>query len=154
MALLIVTIEYTPANNIYPGIAGPGGYTLINGNVTVSGTWFFIPFTIPSSAFNINLSGSFSVIGEGTIRVIVVNSTNFGLPTGNDSGVTSAIYDSGQVPSGHFNVTLAPTLAPNSTYFLWYVNYIPLGPGMEYSTQTTIVDTDVNLSFLTYGSTI
>jgi hypothetical protein len=46
--------------------------TLINGNITVDGE-YFIQFTVPSDAFDITVSGNFSVLGEGTIRVIVVN---------------------------------------------------------------------------------
>jgi hypothetical protein len=111
----------------------PGGYTLINGNITVSYE-YFIQFTIPSGAFDINVSGNFSVIGEGTIRVIVVNSTNFvsgfGLPTN---------YDSGQQTAGYINATLAP----GATYYLVYANIVQWG----YSQPAKIVDTNVEFSF-------
>ena len=91
-------------------------------------------FTIPSGAFDINVSGNFSVIGEGTIRVIVVNSTDFvsgfGLPTN---------YDSGQQSGGYINTTLAP----GTTYYLVYANFVQWG----YSQATKIVDTNVDFSF-------
>jgi len=106
---------------------------LINGNITVSNE-YFIPFTTPSGAFDINVSGNFSVIGEGTIRVIVVNSTNFvsgfGLPTN---------YDSGEQSAGYINVTLAP----GATYYLVYVNMVQWG----YPQPAKIVETNVDFSF-------
>jgi hypothetical protein len=137
LALSIATGVYVwRLKNPLPQLArtpAPGGYTLINGNITVDYV-YFIPFTVPSGAFDIIVSGNFSVLNSGTIRVIVVNSTNnvsgFGLPTS---------YDSGQQVSGNFSVTLAP----NATYFLVYVNFLQLG----YSQPAKVVDTNVDFSF-------
>jgi hypothetical protein len=107
--------------------------TLINGNITVDGE-YYIQFTVPSDAFDIKVSGNFSVIGEGTIRVIVVNATNFvsgfGLPTSFDSGQRSANY---------VNVTLAP----GATYYLVYDNFVQRG----YSQPVKIVNTDIDLNY-------
>lgn len=137
LALSIATGIYIWGSaNILPHPASTpalGGYTLINGNVTVNSE-YFIQFTVPSGAFDVNVFGNFSVIGEGTIRVIVVNSTNFvsgfGLPTN---------YDSGQQSTGFINATLAP----GATYYLVYVNFIQWG----YSQPAKIVDTNVDFSF-------
>ena len=139
LALAIATGIYIWSNRYpypQPQIAitpAPGGYTLLNGNITVSYE-YFIQFTIPSGAFDINVSGNFSVIGEGTIRVIVVNSTDFvsgfGLPTN---------YDSGQQSAGYINTTLVP----GATYYLVYANFVQWG----YSQPTKIVDTNVDFSF-------
>jgi hypothetical protein len=143
-AVLLVVLALSIATGIYflglknplsepVATPAPGGYTLINGNITVSNE-YFIPFTIPSGAFDINVSGNFSVIGEGTIRVIVVNSTDFvsgfGLPTN---------YDSGQQSAGYINATLAP----GATYYLVYANIVQWG----YSQPTKIVDSNVDFSF-------
>jgi hypothetical protein len=137
LALTVVTGIYIwGSSNILPhpvDTPAPGGYTLINGNITVSYE-YFIQFTVPTGAFDINLSGNFSVIGEGTIRVIVVNSTDFvsgfGLPTN---------YDSEQQSAGYINATLAP----GATYYLVYANFVQLG----YSQPTKIVGTNVDFSF-------
>jgi hypothetical protein len=107
--------------------------TLINGNITVDGE-YFIQFTVPSDTFDITVSGNFSVLGEGTIRVIVVNATNFvsgfGLPTSSDSGQQSANY---------VNVTLAP----GATYYLVYNNFVQWG----YSQPVKIVNKDIDLNY-------
>ncbi len=137
LALMIATGIYIwgSANNLpHPeDTPAPGGYTLINGNITVSYE-YFIQFTVPSGAFDVNVSGNFSVIGEGTIRCIVVNSTDFvsgfGLPIN---------YDSGQQSAGFINATLAP----GATYYLVYANIVQWG----YSQPTKIVDTNVEFSF-------
>ncbi len=143
-AVILVVLALTIATgvfiwgsaNILPhpvATPAPGGYTLINGNITVSYE-YFIQFTIPTSAFDVNVSGNFSVIGEGAIRVLVVNSTDFvsgfGLPTN---------YDSGQQSAGYINATLAP----GTTYYLVYANIVQWG----YSQPTKIVDTNVDFSF-------
>jgi hypothetical protein len=110
-----------------------GGQTLINGNITVDGE-YYIQFTAPSGAFDITVSGNFSVLGKGTIRVIVVNGTNFvggfGLPTS---------YDSGQQSAGYVNVTLAP----GATYYLVYDNFVQWG----YPQPVKIVNTDIDLNY-------
>ena len=136
LALTATGIYIWESPNLQPHYAGtpaPGGYTLINGNITVSYE-YFVQFTVPKGAFDVNVSGNFSVIGEGTIRVIVVNSTDFvsgfGLPTN---------YDSGQQSTGYINATLAP----GATYYLVYANTVQWG----YSQPTKIVDTNVNFSF-------
>jgi len=69
--VLLVVLALAIATGIYiwstrypypqPQIAitpAPGGYTLINGNITVNYE-YFIQFTIPSGAFDINVSGNF-----------------------------------------------------------------------------------------------
>jgi hypothetical protein len=111
----------------------PFQQTLINGNVTVDNE-YFIQFTVPSSAFDITLSGNFSVLGEGTIRVVIVNETNFvsgfGLPTS---------YDSGQQTAGYLNVKLAP----GATYFLVYDDYVQSSNSQPVKT----VNTDIDLNY-------
>ena len=142
--VILVVLASTVATGIYiwgsanilphpVATPAPGGYTLINGNITVSYE-YFIQFTVPTSAFEINVSGNFSVIGEGTIRVLVVNSTDFvsgfGLPTN---------YDSGQQSAGYINATLAP----GATYYLVYANIVEWG----YSQPPKSVETNVDFSF-------
>ena len=142
--VVLVVLELTIATGIYiwrsvnilpraVDTPAPGGYTLINGNITVSYE-YFIQFTVPTGAFDVNVSGNFSVIGEGTIRVIVVNSTDF------VSGfVLPTNYDSGQQSAGYINATLAP----GATYYLVYANIVQWG----YSQPTKTVDTNVDFSF-------
>ena len=107
--------------------------TLINGNITVDGE-YYIQFTVPSDAYDITISGNFSVLGEGTIRIIVVNATNFvsgfGLPTS---------YDSGQQSANNVNAKLAP----GATYYLVYDNFIQWGIFQP----VKIVSTDIDLSY-------
>ncbi len=107
--------------------------TLINGNITVDGE-YYIQFTVPSDAYDITVSGNFSVLGEGTIRIIVVNATNFvsgfGLPTS---------YDSGQQSANYINAALAP----GATYYLVYDNFIQWGIFQP----VKIVNTDIDLNF-------
>ena len=107
--------------------------TLINGNITVDGE-YYIQFTVPSDAYDITVSGNFSVLGEGTIRIIVVNATNFvsgfGLPTG---------YDSGQQSADFVNATLAP----GATYYLVYDNFIQ----WDIFQPVKIVNTYMDLNF-------
>ena len=123
--------------NLSPHLAITPAYfqqTLIDGNVTLTDGEYYIQFTVLPGAFDINVSGNFSVLGEGTIRLIVVNATNFvsglGLPTS---------YDSGQQTSGRVNATLAP----DATYYLVYANFLQWGT----PEPAKIVNTDINLSY-------
>jgi hypothetical protein len=110
-----------------------GGYKLINGNISVDGI-YYIKFDVPSSAFDINVSGNFSVLNNGTIRVVIVNSTNF------VSGLGKATsYDSGQQVSGSFSIPLAQ----NATYYLVYDNFIEWGNFQP----LRIIATDVDFSY-------
>lgn len=136
LALSVATGIYIWRNSLPEKLAitpASGGYTLINGNINV-GYEYYIQFTVPSGAFDINVSGNFSVVGEGTIRVVVVNSTDFvsgfGLPTN---------FDSGQQSAGH----ISATLAPGATYYLVYANFVQFG----YSQPVKTVDTNVGFSF-------
>ncbi|HMK94063.1 MAG TPA: hypothetical protein VK536_01555 [Candidatus Limnocylindrales bacterium] len=139
LALAVGTGAYVAWRLKHPGFRAASTpvineQTLIDGNITVDGE-YFIQFTVLPGAFDIRVSGNFSVIGEGTITVIVVNGTNFvsgfDLPTS---------YDSGQQTAGHVDATLTP----DATYYLVYVTFEQVG----YPQPVKIVDTDVNLNYL------
>jgi hypothetical protein len=121
---LMPTPAHTPAM---------GGYKLINGNISVEGL-YYIKFDVPSGAFGINVSGNFSALNNGTIRVVIVNSTNFVSGLGKPTS-----YDSGQQVSGSFNIPLAP----NATYYLVYDNFLELG----YFQPARIVQTNVDFRY-------
>lgn len=84
---------------------------LLNGTITVDGSYYYIEFSVPKGAFNIQVSGTFSVTNQHSIRVLVTNNSNYASTEGIN-------YDSHQSQSGTINATLTP----GGTYYLVYDN--------------------------------
>jgi hypothetical protein len=109
-----------------------GSRVLIQGWISVNPGIYFIQFIVPNDAFNIHVSGNFSV-DNGVVRVLIANESTF-----NKSGFSENIisnYDSGQSTNGYFN----SILSRGGLYYLMYEN--------KEQTAATIVDTQVKLSY-------
>jgi hypothetical protein len=107
---------------------------LLNGTITVDAGVYYVQFIIPSAAFNVQVSGNFTVSGGNSIQVCIMDGTNF-----NNLGVNwsnfNPDYDSGQVTAGNFNATLRSS----GTYYLVYDNSL--------QSSQKIVNTTVNLRY-------
>ena len=110
---------------------------LLNGTITVDAGLYYVQFILPSGAFDVQVSGNFTVSGGNTIRVYVMDEANF-----NNRGVNgfdfNPDYDSWQVATGNINATLRSS----GTYYLVYDN--------SFQVSQKIVNTTVNLEYLTF----
>jgi hypothetical protein len=110
---------------------------LLNGTITVNVGLYYVQFTIPSDAFDIQISGNFTGSSGNNIRVYVMDEANF-----NNWGVNGSDfhpdYDSGQVATGNINATLRSS----GTYYLVYDN--------SFQASQKIVNTLVNRAYLTF----
>jgi hypothetical protein len=110
---------------------------LLNGTISVNVGVYYVQFIIPSAAFNVQVSGNFTVSGGNNIRVYVMNEANF-----NNLGVNgfnfAPDYNSGQVATGDINATLRSS----GTYYLVYDN--------SFQASQKIVNTFVHLGYLTF----
>jgi hypothetical protein len=93
--------------------------SIVNGLITVpAGGYEYYPFTLPSGAMSIFVTGMFTASGGGgnKIEVFVADQTNF-VNWKNGNSATS-YYDSGQVPTG----SIIANLPVPGTYYLVYSN--------------------------------
>ena len=109
---------------------------LLNGTITVDVDLYYVQFTLPANAFDVQVSGNFTVAGGNNLRVYVMNEANF-----NNWGVNGfnfqPDYDSGQATNG--NITA--TLPANGAYYLVYDN--------RFQASQKTVNTLVNLEYFT-----
>jgi hypothetical protein len=112
----------------------PESRLLVNGNISVSAyNTYYIEFYVGPNSFDVQISGSFTVLNNSSIRVYLTtpNDTNPGEPN------FSPNYDSGYTASSSVNATL-PVTTEGSYYYLVYNN--------QNSQADTIVDTKISLS--------
>jgi len=110
---------------------------LLNGTITVDAGLYYVQFILPSGAFDVQVSGNFTVGGGNNIRVYVMDEPNF-QNWGVNGFEFSPDYDSGQVATGNINATLSSS----GTYYLVYDN--------SFQDSQKIVNTLVNLAYLTF----
>ena len=94
-------------------------FTPVNGTITVTaGGYENYQVNVPSEAFNIQLSGTFTVTGGSgnDIDVYILNYTNF--LNWQNGGTYSTYYNSGQVTGANFSVSLPA----GQIYYLVYSN--------------------------------
>lgn len=108
--------------------------SLLHGTVIVDAeSFWYLQFTIPSRANDIQISGSFTVLGQGSdIQIYFMNETIF---NGNAIPNSGAYYDSKRVSTANYTFTLPS----GGTYYLIYDN--------TFSSQPKNVDTQAILSY-------
>jgi hypothetical protein len=111
-----------------------GNRTLLHGTAIVGSPFYYIQFIVPAHAFNIHVTGNYSVRGNSTIRLYVMNESAF--ESWNNLGSQiSADFDSGQSSEGLVNATLSGS----GVYYVFFENKEGL--------KEAVVDTDLNLSY-------
>lgn len=109
-----------------------GHRVLLHGTVIVGSDSYYIQFIIPARAFNIHVTGNYSVQGNSTIRLYLMNENAFDA-WNSLSSKFSADFDSGQSTGGIVNATLSGS----GVYYALFEN----NEGIK------IVDTDLSLSY-------
>lgn len=111
-----------------------GNRVLLHGTVIVDSNSYYIQFIVPANSFNIHVKGNYSVQGNSTIRLYLMNESAFDAWNSLSSKI-NADFDSGQLSGGLVNVTLSG----NGVYYVLFENKEGL--------KGTIVDTDLSLSY-------
>ncbi len=123
---------------------------IVNGLITVSpGNYEYYQVSVPAGAYNVQLSGTFTASGGSgnDIIVSVMDQTDF--VNWQNGHQASTYYDSGQVTTDSFSVTLPA----GAIYYLVYSNEFSIISTKNVNTQANLSYTENVPSIVTYTTT-
>ena len=123
VVVVVVAVVAVLAANL--ALHPPVSTSIVSNTITVgAGTTQKFTFSVPDGASNAHVSGTFSAAGGSGNDIIVYVDNSYG----------NALYNSGQVSTGNFNVNLSPS----SNYSLVFDNTFSTVSSKTVTAQATL----------------
>jgi len=122
------------SESAYPTMLTQKGYSIASGTISVRGNnYYYDTFTADITRMkNITVTGTFAVVGDGEIDVLILNEDEF--INWCESGTAITIYDSEQCAGADIEVRIRNS----GTYYLVFNNKVIAAPMRQIKANVTL----------------